>query len=298
MSDADKRAAWADFWAAEFGGHGGCLAGAGDELGAAQALAWRELANELPKGSRVLDLGTGDGVVLHQIAKFRPDLKLTGIDSAPSLPAQKGKIRLQPGIAMEQLPFAADSFEAIVSQFGYEYGPTAMAAREVGRVLKAGGRFRFLVHHRAGPIVRHNRARASALRWAVVESGQFAKARSLAESRRLLTLATPPAFNAAVTDAAQRFPGQSVAAEVMQALVQSLDPRRGAEGSLAAISEIERKARGELLRLEALADAARDEDGARAILNELSEAGLKTDEPRTIANRSGEPFAWILSGLA
>lgn len=296
MSDQGKQQAWAAFWSEGQSGGGGCLAGAGDELGAAQAALWRRFASRLPKRARVIDLGTGDGIVLRQLGAARPDLKLTGVDSAPSLPPARGKLRLQAGVAMEELPFADSSFEAAVSQFGYEYGDTGRAAREVARVLAPGGRLLFLVHRQGSPILAHNRARAEALRWAATDSGLFERARSLAAARQATALPTPASFHEAISVAAQRFPGQAVAAEIAQAVLQSLG--LPAQHSLAAIDAIERKAAGELIRLDALAAAARDSAGAAALAAELRAAGLRADDPETLANRSGEAFAWILSGAA
>ncbi len=75
---------------------------------------------------------------------------------------------------MEALPFAENSFDAAVSQFGVEYGNIADTARELERVLKPGARLRFLVHHRDGEIVEQGRMRYKALQ--AVISGRPKKA--------------------------------------------------------------------------------------------------------------------------
>lgn len=297
MSDGHKSLAWADFWREDQSARGGgCLATAGGELAASQSALWQDFADSLPKKARVLDLGTGDGIVLRHMASRRSDLRLTGVDSAPFLPPAKGRIRLQPNVAMEELPFAAASHDAVVSQFGYEYGDTSRAAAEVRRVLADGGRFLFLVHRADGPVVAHNQRRAAALRWAAMESGLLDKARTVATARRTLPLPTPASFAEAVGEAAGRFGRDSVAAEIAQAVMQSLGPGLGPQESLAALAEIERRAKGELMRLEALAVAARDDAGAAALAEELRAVDLDAQPPGTIANRSGEPYAWTLAG--
>ena len=294
MTGAGKRQAWASFWREDQGRNGGCLAGAAGELGHIQKTMWEGFAAMLPKGGRVLDLGTGDGIVLKQLAGARRDLRLTGVDSAPALPRPSGKLRLMADVAMEQLPFPDSRFEAVVSQFGYEYGDTAAVAREAARVLVPGGRYAFLVHHREGPVVAHNAGRADALRWAVVDSGILDRARALAKARTALALPTPPAFRDAIGDAARLFPGQPVAAEIAQAALQalSLQPHH----SLAMLDEIGSKGAGELVRLEALAGAARDESGAQVLVEQLREAGLQADPAKPVLNRAGRPFAWRLEG--
>jgi hypothetical protein len=290
-----KSQAWADFWREGQSG-GGCLAAAGGELAASQSALWQDFAISLPKKARVLDLGTGDGTVLRQMGSRRSDLRLTGVDSAPFLPPAKGKMRLKPNVAMEELPFAAASFDGVVSQFGYEYGDTGRAAAEVRRVLTSGGRFLFLVHHSHGPVVAHNQRRAAALRWAAIDSGLLNKARTVASARRTLPLPTPASFAEAGGEAARRFGQSSVAGEIAQAVMQSLGPGLGPADSLTALAEIERRAKGELLRLEALAAAARDDAGASALAEELRAAGLDAEPPNTVVNRSGEPYAWTLAG--
>lgn len=295
MTGGDRVQAWADFWREDRGRGGGCLAEAASELAATQTALWQGFSNSLPKKARVLDLGTGDGIVLRLLAAPRSDLRLTGVDSAPALPPATGRIRLQANVAMEELPFAPASFEAVVSQFGYEYADTARAAAEVRRVLIQGGRFHFLVHREDGPVVAHNRRRAEALDWAL-DSGLLGRARSLATARQGLALPTPPSFAESVREAATRFGQASVAVEIAQAVMQCLGPGLGPRASLAALGEVERKAGSERLRLEALAEAARDEAGAAALAAELRSAGLEAADPETLSNRSGEPYAWTLAG--
>ena len=298
MSNPGGPLAWADFWREDQGNGGGCLAIAGSELGASQTALWQDFAGSLPKGAQVLDLGTGDGIILRIMGSRRPDLRLTGVDSAPFLPPAKGKMRLQANVAMEQLPFADGRFAAVASQFGYEYGDTGRAAAEVCRVLASGGRFLFLVHRSDGPIVTHNQWRTAALRWAAVDSGLLDRARTLAVTRQTLPISTPASFAEAVREAAAKFPQDSVAVEIAQAVMQSLGPGLSPGDSLAALAEIDRKAKSELLRLDALARAARDEPGAAALVAELRSVGLSAEAPAAVCNRSGEPYAWKLAGGA
>ena len=65
---------------------------------------------------------------------------------------------------MESLPFAARSFGAVVSQFGYEYSHTAQTAREIDRVLAPGAKLSFVIHHAESAIVLATRARLNAIR--------------------------------------------------------------------------------------------------------------------------------------
>ena len=293
MNTKAESQAWADFWR-EDQARGGCLSNASAELEASVAL-WHGFAASLPAKAKVLDLGTGDGAVLKQLGSRRRDLRMVGVDSAPLLPPAKGKMRLQANVAMEALPFQPAAFDAVVSQFGYEYGDTTRAAPEVRRVLSSGGRFLFLVHHRDGPVVSHNRRRAEALGW-ILDGGLLDRARSLASTRQTLPLPTPPSFAEAVREADSTFGQSSVAAEITRAIWQALAPGPSPRDSLDALGELERKAKSELLRLKALDAAARDDTEARQLVEELRGAGLEADDPGTLNNRSGQPYAWTLAG--
>ena len=168
MSDDAK--AWGDFWANNSGGGGaGCLPERWAAIEEAQRAAWRDFVNQLPEAARILDLATGDGRVLRWMREERADLTLTGIDLAPALPPAPLGTETRGGVAMEDVPFADDSFDAVVSQFGFEYGESAKVAGEITRVLAPGGKVGLMVHRGDGPILEHNRTRARAIEWALGE---------------------------------------------------------------------------------------------------------------------------------
>ena len=293
MSSIESAAAWADFWATPSGG--GCLAALDQEFEKLEASAWRPLAAALPRKTAVLDIGTGDGIVLQRLHKLRPDLRLTGIDSSPHLPASPKGMKLKPGIAAESLPFADASIDAVVSRYGYEYGATAAVAAEAARVTKAGGKLLLIVHHRASPVVAWNERRAAALRWAAMDSGYLDKARAYANSRLVARLPVPAPLLASVREAASRFPADPVAAEVLTGMLQTIDPRFPPAQSLQALGMLERRAKGELARLAALESAARDESGIAAIAAELEAAGFAIESPSPMIGRDG-PLAWLVRG--
>lgn len=288
------REAWASFW--KSGGDGGCLPCAQGAVEEAQRACWEAFAQRLPRGARVLDLGTGNGVVLVRMGRVRPDLKLTGVDASPYLPPAPKGVSLRAGVPIEKLPFAAAGFDAVTAQFGYEYADTALAAREVARVLKPGGIFQLMIHRRDGPILAHNLARREALDWALAPGGWLDKARALAAARAFALIPTPPAFRQAPQEARQRFPRQSVATEIMLAMLQALDPPMTANASLAALASLDRKARGEMARIAELDNAARDEAGIGQLIEELRGFGLAVDSPSLLEDRQGQGFAWLVSG--
>lgn len=298
MSSA--REAWASFWKSSGGsGEGGCLPCALGAIDATQSATWEVFARRLPRGARVLDLGSGNGVVLTKMRRVRPDLKLTGVDSSPHLPPPPKGVSLKAGVAIEELPYPASSFDAVTAQFGYEYGHTAQAAPEVARVLKPRGLLQFMMHRRDGPILAHNLSRREAIEWALAPGGWLEKARALVGARAVARLPTPPAFHQAPLEARRQFPHQNVAAEIVTAIVQllDLDFRTPGAGAAAALRELEVKARHEMARIDSLDRAACDADRVDEIIRELRSSGLEVDAPQELADRqSGRPFAWLVSG--
>lgn len=299
MSHPRDQAAWADFWARNNGRESGCLPHASVEIDAAQKAVWRGFARALPKRAKVLDLGTGDGAVLKKMRDDRGDLQLTGVDSSPRLPAAPRGISLRAGLALERLPFPPATFDAVTSQFGYEYGETAQAAPECARVLKPGGTLLFILHRSDSPIVAHNLPRRDALRWVLATGGYFDKARALVTARAVIGLPTPPAFSQAPEEAGRRFPGQSVGTEFLSAVLQTLEMgrRRPAVESLEVLQELESKALNEIARINSLERAACDASRIEEIAGELRAAGFDIPAPGAIVEQSSRrPFAWLVSG--
>jgi SAM-dependent methyltransferase len=155
--------AWTAFWQ-EQGADSRCLAHLRADVRGALDSHWAAFAAPLPAMARVLDIGCGAGVVGRNLLAARPDLQITGIDLAHVPAASDPRIFLLSETPMESLPFENDRFDAAVSQFGFEYGDVAQAAKEVARVLAPGAHFSFLVHHSHSAIVRQGRDRDSALR--------------------------------------------------------------------------------------------------------------------------------------
>jgi len=100
-------------------------------------------------GQKVLDVGTGTGVVA--VTAALRGARVTGLDLTPELLEQARSnatvanldIAWKEGDA-ESLPFADASFDVVVSQFGHMFAPRPeVATREMLRVLKPAGRIAF-----------------------------------------------------------------------------------------------------------------------------------------------------------
>ena len=119
---------------------------------------WRSFFEALPEAAKVLDLGTGNGGLATQavtVSKSRATpFVIHGVDLADIEPLRfvssaedlLTEVKFHPRTAMEKLPFADATFDAVASQYAIEYTNTEESAAEALRVLKIGGFFRFLVH--------------------------------------------------------------------------------------------------------------------------------------------------------
>ena len=107
--------------------------------------------------SRILEVAAGTGVVTRAMASALPpsasivatDLNQAMLDQAAAVGTQR-PVEWRQADAM-QLPFADESFDAVVCQFGAMFFPDkAKAFAEARRVLKPGGVFLFNVWDRIG----------------------------------------------------------------------------------------------------------------------------------------------------
>jgi SAM-dependent methyltransferase len=108
-------------------------------------------------GHAVLDIATGPGEPALSIAALvGPAGKVFGIDAVPEMVAAARRATDRPGFGntqfdvafADQLPFPADTFDAVVSRFGVMFFPSPVeAVREMLRVLKPGRKLALAVWH-------------------------------------------------------------------------------------------------------------------------------------------------------
>lgn len=116
--------------------------------------AYRRVADDIcaaaPHGAALLDVGTGPGVLLVEIARRRPDLTLTGLDLSPDMvDAARRNLRPYADRAdarvgdVTDLPFPDGSFDVVVSSISLHHWDRPEAAvPELARVLRPGGLLR------------------------------------------------------------------------------------------------------------------------------------------------------------
>ena len=225
------REAWTAFWQDPASGQQ-CIRGAPDVTHTLRG-HWSSFAAQLGAGARILDLGCGAGAAAGATVTARRDLDVTGVDFAMVPAATEAQIQLHSDTPMEQLPFGDGSFDAAISQFGYEYGRTHKTARQLARVLRPGARFSFVVHHAESSVVATNRARLDAIRTfhAPDMRAAFLAGNAFVLNAKLAGLKRAHPHNTLVATLAQHLPvramkGRQERDAVWSALEEALWPER------------------------------------------------------------------------
>ncbi len=98
----------------------------------------------LAPGARLLDVGCGTGALLEKLAQNFPQATLVGVDPVPEMLAvARGRLSASTELGggwAEELPFADDSFDTVVSCNAFHYiRQPVEALQEMTRVLRPGG---------------------------------------------------------------------------------------------------------------------------------------------------------------
>jgi ubiquinone/menaquinone biosynthesis C-methylase UbiE len=175
-----SNAGWRDYWKADR--PASCMP---ENERTAQEIAatWRKWFGECQGGSRILDIATGNGIVLTHAAAAGRQLNrafaLTGVDLADidplrylsSLEDDMRAAKFIGSVAAERLPFEAGSFDVVVSQYGLEYADLQQALAEVARVLAPGGILHWLAHSESSEVVQQNREQALEVEYLLAPRG-------------------------------------------------------------------------------------------------------------------------------
>lgn len=157
--NSDDSWIWSRFW--QFDRVASCLDGDDHaNYGAAVAAGWREFFAKVPEGGAVLDLCTGNGAIALLAVEMDHGFQVTGVDRAAIDPAAHvrkfadtlARIDFRGEVHAEALPFDDAAFDAVTSQYGVEYTDLDNTLAEVVRVLKPGGRCRFVMHAAEGEV--------------------------------------------------------------------------------------------------------------------------------------------------
>lgn len=122
---------------------------------------WKILFAGLPNGSRILDIGTGNGALallaLEESDSSNKQFEIHGIDPAKIEPENQAsdellrgklaRIQFHAQVSAESLPYKNKEIDCCCSQYGLEYSDIDKSIPEIHRVLKPGGSIATISHH-------------------------------------------------------------------------------------------------------------------------------------------------------
>lgn len=260
--------------------------------------AWVEFFTDLPEDARILDVGTGNGVValiaLETGAGLGRRYEIHGTDLARIEPTRHlpdgakrlAGIEFHAGVPTEQLPFAPESFDAVSGHYALEYTQVDESLAEVRRVLKPSGRARFILHHKDSLLVQNAHRSLRQADYVLKETKIYRLLRRHIEAERKSRAAargTWRELNLAAEFLQERLrePGAALVIGVTLDAVQKLLNVRSQLHPTALEREIDRvenELRASVRRLHDLVDRAQRDTDMAAIETTARVSGLKVTE--------------------
>lgn len=275
---------------------------------------WQALLEQyLCVDAACLDLACGNGEIARRIADLARQRGLhcrvqavDGCGPPDPLPTHPG-VMFQFATDAAALPFAAASFDLVVSQHGIEYCPEAAWA-EMTRVLRPGGRSVLLLHAEDGVLTRTARIELEHLDF-LQQIDIFAHARRMAEAGEAFLKNQGERERTGLQTAQQGFNAQTAAISARIASSTSKDLLRFLLGMLAPIFQLHRQfglpwvlhslelvknhLQHQRLRLEQLQLAA-TRASALDLADGLSRLGMELELQRTILTPDSMVFGKLV----
>jgi SAM-dependent methyltransferase len=280
---------------------------------------WRRWMRDLPTHGEVLDVGSGNGVLLSHLLIALPASPVRGVGvdvTQPSLawleafaPDQRLRIECHAGVAAENLPFETGRFVASTSQFGIEYADMSQAVPEVLRVLKPGARIGWAIHHDAGRPALLAREELGHIEW-LEHVGWFEAvgkvAASMSAGHRSINAPAPDSTEWAsferLVQKLKKREAESSCPDVLGDLVVwtnqclNLSRRYGAQRGLAYLEQMQQLLADSRTRLLDLTGHTLSEAAWMELLRNLQELGVATHSSTGPLFDRGHLMGWWLDG--
>ncbi|MBI1212439.1 MAG: methyltransferase domain-containing protein [Alphaproteobacteria bacterium] len=269
---------------------------------------WSGFFTLLPDGARVLDICTGNGAIAAIAVETGRErgksFDVHGVDGAEIDPARfvtkagdaLKVVTFHGKTAAEALPFEDGAFDAVTSNYGIEYSDRKRSLPEAARVLKSGGRLRFVVHATEGTVMRDTKTALEQIAFLVDKVRLYALARRAIEAvvasernpagpgsdpkLHARAIETRDEFQAGIQEIVRRYggtPDNAVVMSISDLLIHTFSVRGGysLETLVDKVEESKRETLANRGRLIELSKAAVTEVGARGIATALEGQGLK-----------------------
>ncbi|MFT4767323.1 MAG: ubiquinone/menaquinone biosynthesis C-methylase UbiE [Glaciecola sp.] len=191
MAEQSSNFGWRDYW--QENRLAACVPDNPDSAAEIQA-HWTEFFGGLPATARVLDVATGNGVLIVWAARATRaaghQLALTGVDLAdinpvnflPEYREDLAQAHFIGNTAAESLPLKDSSVDVVVSQYGLEYADLQRALSEAARVLVPGGQLHWLAHGDNSIVVAQGRQQLKDIDVLLASKGPFTEMKAFIEA--------------------------------------------------------------------------------------------------------------------
>jgi len=149
---------------------------------------WCNYFHHKGQGARVLDLACGNGFVGKCAIQSNTNLLVMGADNATDIgqtefqvQGSNSRLKLLTGINIEQLKFAKNEFDFIVSQFGLEYSDFSSVIRNIIRQLKPKGEINLILHHPKSVLCQQSQTEVTILNYLLTDTRIFETIREFCE---------------------------------------------------------------------------------------------------------------------
>ena len=292
-----RQAMTLDHWASYYRGGAlvSCPVNAGLNYDQEVRDQWVSFFAALPEGSRILDIGTGNGAIAliakETAAEKSREFRIKAVDLADIDPPRYvpdgdkllAGIEFSGGVSTEAMPFDDASFEALSGQYIVEYTEIPATLRECARVLTPGGVCQLILHHTDSIVVAN--ARESLRQAARVRD----EARLIAQFRRYCELIAESADKAEPARQGFIAAGRDLEEEastssnplllnyVLDSITRLLEHRQRIDQAalLEQLDMLEQLLDEWVSRLQDLVSAALDADGIERLAGEAGAAGFE-----------------------
>lgn len=318
----DSVESWSRYWSE---GHAhSCPTSFTGFYGPAIRQFWGAVASNLGAGDRVLDLGCGNGALIHFLRGSGPaaaEADYHGVDAAALRPPAQGdaaaaeRVHFHERTAYSALPLEDRSVSVAISQFGFEYGADDAAWTELLRVLRPRARVAMILHKRGSQLDRVAADEIALARSALDADGLFAAALDIAtylpqtrtDAGRNALRQDPGAeaarrrYNSAadvLANLSKLLTHGGAAAELLQGVAECLGVATAVPPAQVrtTLERLRDNTRNHLARIQALRDAALDRDGIARFGDRFRAAGFGPPGIGAI-QEEGYEMGWTLEAL-
>ena len=309
MKSQQEIDAWSHYWHADR--LDSCIAGRGAEDEKYLQTLWQNFLDHIPNESKVLDLACGNGAVSVRLLKAAQtagkSINLSAVDLADIDPDNfvntkglTGQISFRGKVDITDLPYESLAFEAAVSQFGFEYAEKSRACTELLRILKPGGAFQLLLHHKNSALVAPNVAQIEEIDRLLAPQGIVERICAFLEASQVSQKKAFAALEESGRVVTEYFSGElpRITQQIFSAVRQLIERRDlKSDVRLAAAKDMKIRLEHERERMRQLGHAALSQQSVQTLTGMFEKAGARdVSAEEFIIGQDNALLGWLVKG--